>query len=477
MQNQQFKLLVIRKEDEYAPSIDYVFRLFGRNQGAKVTLSSEYSWAGTDKAEGPAAVALYSASNDDFEAEAFHHLPNMRIERSPFFGPGFTKSPGLPEQSENLRRASEANGFRNLVSRNGGQFVLGFDLIAAAFWFLSRYEEYVDPKTDDHGRFLCAYSAAPRELYDQPLVNLWFERLGELLRDVVKLPQAPPLRTTIALTHDVDLLRKYRSVRSVARSAMAAATGKVSIAETREAAMVLAGVRRDPYDCFDELFDLKEKLAAPSTFFLMSGGNAQLDGDYRLTDLPARELVTKITRSGDKIALHASYESGFADGMIAEERKAMTAAIGRDPHGARQHYLRFETPQTWKRQIEAGIQYDSTGGFADYAGFKFGWSGCFRPFDVKERKELPIVEIPLIAMDVTFAVYEKLASEIALERLSNLVEASAVRGGAFVLLWHNIMGDQRAFPGYWDTLEYLLFAAAGSARFVTLRQLIDEFNG
>ena len=94
----------------------------------------------------------------------------------------------------------------------------------------------------------------------------------------------------------------------------------------------------------------------------------------------------------------------------------------------------------------------------------------------KLRAELPIVEIPLVLMDVSLAVYEKIPSEKALEHLAALIEASNVRGGAFVFLWHNIMRDKVAFPGYWDTFEYFFFAAAGSARFVTLSQLCEEFD-
>ena len=114
--------------------------------------------------------------------------------------------------------------------------------------------------------------------------------------------------------------------------------------------------------------------------------------------------------------------------------------------------------------------------FADRAGFRCGWSGCFHPFDIETRTELPIIEIPITVMDVTLPVYEKLPSEHSIERLSALVDACEVSGAAFVLLWHNILRDKRAFPGYWDALEYFLFAAAGSARFVTLNALCDEFE-
>ncbi|MGB9693011.1 MAG: hypothetical protein ACPL7D_12685, partial [Candidatus Sumerlaeaceae bacterium] len=142
----------------------------------------------------------------------------------------------------------------------------------------------------------------------------------------------------------------------------------------------------------------------------------------------------------------------------------------------RQHYLRFSVPDTWYIQGQCGLRYDTSVGFADRAGFRCGWSGCLRPFDVEKRMELPIIELPLVAMDITLAVYEKLPAEKAIERFARLLDASETRGGAFVLLWHNTLHDHRAFPGYWDTMEYFLFASAGTAEFVTAARLCEEFE-
>ena len=65
---------------------------------------------------------------------------------------------------------------------------------------------------------------------------------------------------------------------------------------------------------------------------------------------------------------------------------------------------------------------------------------------------------------------------LALERLAKLLAASATRGGAFVLLWHNTLNDKRMFPGYWDTFEYFVFASAGSVRFETAARLCEAYE-
>ena len=226
----------------------------------------------------------------------------------------------------------------------------------------------------------------------------------------------------------------------------------------------------DPYDSYDQLYMLKERVSAPSTFFFLGSQPGAPNGDYHVSDHECRSLFTRARTYGDEIAMHGSWDSGNHSGQMKAEKEAIESASSTTIQGARQHYLRFNTPDTWKHLATAGVRYDSTGGFPDRAGFKYGWSGCFQPFDLAAMTTLPILEIPLICMDVTIANYEKIPAELALERLTNLLDASCdnVPGGAFVFLWHNIIGDRVAYPGYWDTFEYFFSVASGSARFVTL---------
>ena len=163
--------------------------------------------------------------------------------------------------------------------------------------------------------------------------------------------------------------------------------------------------------------------------------------------------------------------------MIGREKSKLESVLSSTVTGSRQHYLRFSMPETWRHLASAGLRYDSTMGFADRAGFRMGWSGPLPVFDIGTQRELPLLEIPLTCMDVTLAVYEKIAPELALERLTNLLDAACeASGGAFVFLWHNTIADQVRYPGYWDTFEYFFSIASGSARFLTLNQLCDEYE-
>lgn len=480
------RCLCIRAGDEFSECVDYVVRTFGRWLGIPTSCCrpEEIGRSPTEEASLWAIVYLTEPETNDCLSLLEKHLrpsATLVIPRSSFFGPSFLVSPDLPEPAGTLEEALSPDGFQKhfqTLSPTSG--AIGIDLIAAAFWFLSRYEEYVTATPEAHNRFLASFSIAPPELYDQPVVNRWFEQMERTLRELSGEKAAPsmPPKARIVLTHDVDLLRKYRGLMGVRRTiaAMMRGDAREATSEIRMASLVLAGLRRDPYDSFDEMFSLKERLAAPSTFFFMGGGDASLDGDYSLDDQVVRELLMRVVSTGDEVALHPSYESYRSAEKMLTEMQALEQAVGHAVIGARQHYLRFALPETWYVQGQCGLRYDSSVGFPDRAGFRCGWSGCLRPFDVEKRMELPIIELPLIAMDITLAVYEKIPAEKAVERLARLLDSSETRGGGFVFLWHNTLHDRRAYPGYWDTVEYFLFASAGTAEFVTAGRMCEEFE-
>src|SRR5690606_10369225 len=90
---------------------------------------------------------------------------------------------------------------------------------------------------------------------------------------------APPGMQTICLTHDVDLLKKYRPGRA-AKSLLKSVTnpGKIGRAMSDFQRAVTSNVA-DPYDSFDALYTVKERVSAPSTFFFLGCGPGGRNGD------------------------------------------------------------------------------------------------------------------------------------------------------------------------------------------------------
>lgn len=480
MLSQEKPSLVIRASGrQFASCIEYIFQLFGRVHGYECVLVSP-----SDPAPDADIVISYSDDLANVDTDSIFK-PHLLIQRGTFFGPSFGKSIDPPSDFATLAEVAGGKYLEPLIEREGEVARMSADLPASAFYMLSGYHDWISTKRDSHGRTLSTHVPLPPATWDTPIVNHWFRQLHDLLQCLQnntpfehETRPTVPGQQTICLTHDVDLIRKYR-LRNLPRQLVRAsrAGGTVS-GEWKRASDVFKAVRQDPYESFDQLYAVKNRISAPSTFFFMGSDPGPRNGDYDINSREIRNLFTQAKSNRDEIALHGSYESGDNPALLAKEKAALEKACGQPITGNRQHYLRFNTPGTWKTLNSLQMRYDSTGGFADRSGFKYGWSGCFYPFNLDTMKPLETIEIPLVSMDVTLAVYEKIPAELALERLTNLLDASCdnIPGGAFIFLWHNIMGDKATYPGYWDTFEYFFSIASGSARFITLSQLCDEFE-
>jgi peptidoglycan/xylan/chitin deacetylase (PgdA/CDA1 family) len=209
-------------------------------------------------------------------------------------------------------------------------------------------------------------------------------------------------------------------------------------------------VDRDPLNRFGLMMDVSERHGLRSVFYFMAG-NAPDDHDFRyqLSDPPFAELLRRIHERGHEIGLHASYGSYLSEERTTMEFAALKAAcrvagFDQPSWGVRQHYLRFEAPQTWRNQESAGLEHDSTLGFAERVGFRAGTCREYPVFDLLDRRRLGLRERPLVVMDGTLFEYMGLDLDAAALRIRAVVGACRQHRGDAVLLYHNttLAGDR-----------------------------------
>src|SRR4051812_46423677 len=136
--------------------------------------------------------------------------------------------------------------------RTGGD--ISFDILAATFYLISRYEEYLPHAKDEFGRYAHTNSLAFREHFlHLPLVNLWWNQL--LLFLSKKYQYSPQDNTSSTFqfipTYDVDIAYSYKN-KGILRTA-GALVKEISggnLKAINERIDVLAGKKKDPFDTY-----------------------------------------------------------------------------------------------------------------------------------------------------------------------------------------------------------------------------------
>jgi len=327
---------------------------------------------------------------------------------------------------------------------------LGVDILGSVFFMLTRYEEVVLPFRDEHGRFPAKMSLAYREGFlDRPIVDEYVEILWACMKRLWPRLKRKDRNYQVFLSHDVDCLagamgKPWISVlRGI--SGDLAKRRDLGLAWRRFKAKVTGQYAVDPANTFDFIMNASEQYGLKSAFYFKTdSSDSRFDENYSLDSPWARKLLSRIHKRGHEIGLHTSYNAYKDPVQTRAEfetllRVADKLHIVQDQWGGRQHYLRWENPITWQIWEDAGLNYDTTVGFAEHVGFRCGTCRDFPVFNLRTRKALRLRERPLIVMDATLLApqYMALKFEQALEKIERLSDTCRRYGGNFTLLWHN----------------------------------------
>ncbi|MCT2194956.1 polysaccharide deacetylase family protein [Paenibacillus phoenicis] len=331
---------------------------------------------------------------------------------------------------------------------------LGVDVFGSCLFMLTRYEEIAVQERDGHGRFPGYRSLAWRESFlHRPIVNEYVELLWELLHGLWPELARRKREAAIYLSHDVDYpFYVYgRSRLRMIREVMMDAVRRRDLDSARKKAGVLLRSRRaldqDPFNTFGWLMELSEQAGLRSAFYFITEEHQDksgIDGNYSIDDPAIQQLLQEIHARGHEIGLHPGYYTFLNPARTRRQFEklreiAEAGGIHQVAWGGRQHYLRWQAPDTWQFWEDAGLDYDGTLGYADQAGFRCGVCYEFPVFNLKTRRELALRERPLIVMDQTILhpEYMGLTLEQAYETIRWLYLECRKYNGDFTLLWHN----------------------------------------
>ena len=325
-----------------------------------------------------------------------------------------------------------------------------FDLFAASFYLISRYEEYLPFSADQHGRFEANQSLAAKHgfLYD-PVVDQWSCKLAGLVKEMYPEFETCKREFKYISTIDVDNAYAYlykgtvRTIGATMRDLF-----KLDFNENIKRFQALTG-EKDPFDTYGYLDALHKQYGIEPLWFFLVGNYNTYDKNLPLDNEAFQELIKKVSDLAE-IGIHPSYESNKDFIQLQKEYKYLSGISKKAITKSRQHYLKLLFTETYQNLIKLGIKEDFTLGYASDVGFRAGTCTPFNFYDLYHEKETDLKIYPFQVMDTTLNEYLKLKVDGAINRIEEIIQKVKQVNGTFISLWHN---ESLSDHGHWKGWE------------------------
>ena len=339
--------------------------------------------------------------------------------------------------------------------------LLPFDVFAASFFLVSRYEEYLSQERDQYGRFRAESTWMFKNgMLQKPLVNIWVKSLGIKLKSIYPDLPVKQSKFTFIPTYDIDAAWAYKHkgiYRTVGGFFKDLAAGDME--RIKERHQVLRGKRKDPFDSFDFQFELQKTFKLKPIYFILCGEYDTNDKNISIRKPSFQALIKRLGDYAD-VGIHPSFSSYLDIEKMQREIDNLSEVLHRPLTKSRQHFLRMNLPRSYQKLIELDISDDYTMGFASQVGFRAGIADTFRFYDLENDMVTNLRVHPFAIMDGTMRDYLNLDMEASLRLAKKLVDEVKAVGGTFIYLTHNeTLGGEQRWVGwpemYRQLLEYI----------------------
>ena len=359
---------------------------------------------------------------------------------------------GLLELEEiiNCKAAIKSENERIEIVLTGAQIAEHFDVFAATFYLVTRYEEYVDFQADEHGRYNAKHSILFRNhLLQQPIVDSWALNLKERIIKKYSGLAFTQKQFQALITIDVDQAYAFKN-RGLFKNVLAffKNTLFVNLPFLSSQINTMAFGKTDAFDTFNYLKEIQKKSRLPFIYFFNLGNASRFDKNLPITNKAFSKLVKHISTYA-AAGIHPSYFANEKPESFWIEKERLTLLTGNIILKSRQHYLKFTLPKTYRLLLQAGINEDYSMGYATLPGFRSGTCTPYYWFDLEGNKKTPLKIFPITFMEGSLGEYLKMQPSDALQVIQNLSNEVKKHNGTYISIWHNHTVNNQFFWKGW----------------------------
>jgi len=341
----------------------------------------------------------------------------------------------------------------------GEKSALPFDIFAASFYLLSRYEEYLPHVKDDFGRFTAEESLAYKENFlMQPVIDIWAYSLKTVLEQKFEDFTFPKKSYSVQLVIDVPMAYYFKQ-KGIMRTVGGIFSDlfRLRLRHLYQRFLVLFGFTRDPYDTFKWITNKQKQYSFKFLVFFLIGDYSTYDKNININKRKFVSLIKSVT-DYCKVGLKASYFSLNDVSILKREKKKIEFITNYPLVATRNSFSKINLPVSYRNLTELEVKEDFTMGYLNHLGFRAGTCTPFLFYDLDYEIQTPLLINSFHCMDYALLKHHsQLDKEQELQRLIDSVKKV---NGTFTPVFHNYsLGDDIRWSGFRKLFTQVLDSA------------------
>ncbi|MDB4180235.1 polysaccharide deacetylase family protein [Flavobacteriaceae bacterium] len=311
-----------------------------------------------------------------------------------------------------------------------------FDIFAASFYLISRYEEYLPHLKDVYGRFSFQESIAHKNNFiEDPVIDIWAYKLKDSLcsffPNIIFNDRKFKLKTII----DVPSVYYYKN-KGFLRTIGGVFTDLIRFNPKNiySRFLVIFRLQKDPYDTFNWIINKQKQVTDKFLFFFLVGKFSTYDKNISLVKQPFINII-KFVSDYSKIGLKLSFFALSNLDILKNEKADIESITNRDLTISRNSFSKVNLPINYRNLIKLNIREDYTMGYVNKIGFRASTCTPFLFYDIDNDIQTPLLISPYNLMDYSLLKINSFLDKK--EKVIALINKVKSVNGTFTSVFHN----------------------------------------
>ena len=336
---------------------------------------------------------------------------------------------------------------------------LPFDIFAASFFMLSRYEEHLPHVKDEYGRYSAFESISLKNGFlHQPVVDIWAMKFKDVLSARFPDFTFPERRYSVVPLIDVPMAY-YFLRKGILRTVGGTISDLVHLRfrQLYQRYLVLLKFQKDPYDTFSWIINKQKQYKKKFLVFFLIGNYSTYDKN---TSINKKAFVNLIKSVADycRVGLKFSFIALDKPQIMKREKERMESILNTDLEISRNSFSRVNLPATYREMVNLEVKEDYTMGYVDQPGFRAGTCTPFLFYDLDYEVQTPLLIHSYQIMDFALLRHKSLLDKQ--EELERIMDEVKKVNGLFIPVFHNYSFlDEGRWNGFKELFNLVLSSA------------------